>query len=161
MTASLRSPAQLASPRSAVRPGQPILVAEVMSAPVRTVAHSASASDAQALMQGARDCQHLVVVDDDGRVVGVVSDRDLRAAAPSMLLVRDPGHRLRALALLRVANVMTANPQSVHASQPLRVALLLMRRHKIGCIPVVDDNSRPVGLITGADVIKLTLRLLP
>ncbi len=148
-------------PRRPARPGDAILVSDVMSAPVRTVAHDARASDAERLMHVDKDIQHLVVVDEAGRIVGVVSDRDLRAAEPSMLLVRDAAHRERALALLRVANVMTANPHSVHPTQNLRSALLLMRRHKVGCLPVVDDAHKPVGIVTGFDVIRIALRLLP
>lgn len=143
------------------RSGAQILVSDVMSTPVRTVPHDARASDAEQLMHGEREIQHLVVVDETGRVVGVVSDRDLRAAEPSMLLVRDAAHRERALALLKVASVMTGNPYSVHPTANLRSALLLMRRHKVGCLPVVDDAHKPVGIITGFDVIKIALRLLP
>ena len=138
----------------------PVLVSDVMSSPVRTIALDSVASDAEVLMHAER-LQHLVVVDTQGCVVGVVSDRDLRAAGPSSLLVRDSVQRARALALVRIANVMTASPYSVRPTHRLRSALLMMRHHKIGCVPVVDEAKKPVGIITGFDVIKIALRLLP
>lgn len=136
----------------------PITVAEVMSAPVKTVPLKTSARAAAEMMR-ANDLLHLVVVDERGRVAGVLSDRDLRAAQPSMLLVRDPAMRENALSLLHVDEVMTKHPSVMTSDKPVTDAIQVMLHHKLGSVVVVDAQEHPIGIVTGVDVMKLTLRL--
>jgi acetoin utilization protein AcuB len=110
-------------------------------------------------MRGAR-ILHLVVVDESGRVVGVLSDRDIRAAQPSVLLVRDPALRNKALSLLKVKDVMSSSAHTVRPDATIRSALTLMKRHRVGSIPVVDDDGHPVGIVTHGNVVALALELL-
>jgi len=130
-----------------------------MSSPVQTIHASASARDAAERMRGSH-ILHLVVVDDAGEVVGVLSDRDLRAAQPSALLVKDPEMREKALSLMKVRDVMTAHPHTVDAEAPVIHVLQAMRRQRIGCVPVVENDGRVVGVVTGGDVVMLALELL-
>lgn len=136
-----------------------MLVRDVMSEPVHTIAASASAREAAALMR-ARAIRHLVALSDHAEVVGVVSDRDLRAAQPSVLLLRDRMQRENALALLKVRDVMTPHPKSVRDDDTARSALELMRDRKFGALPVMNNQHRLVGIVTGGDVLDLAIRLL-
>jgi CBS domain-containing protein len=145
----------LQAPSSAVE----LRVDEAMSAPVHTVPASARAREALELMRRTR-VQHLVVVDDAGRVVGVLTDGDLRSAQPSVLLVPDASMREKALSLVAVADIMTAQPYTVHCDTPLRFALERMLHTKVGSIPVVDGQGRPAGIVTGFDVLRLAASLL-
>jgi acetoin utilization protein AcuB len=137
-----------------------MLVSDVMTTPVKTVAQKLSAREAAASMREAA-VLHLVVVDDGGRVVGVLSDRDLRAAQPSVLLVKDEKQREKALSLMKVQDVMVAHPHTVRPEDPVREVLTLMRMHKVGSVPVVNDQAQPIGIVTGVDIIELALKLLP
>ncbi len=132
---------------------------DVMSAPVHTVRTSARAREALELMRRTH-VQHLVVVDDDDRVAGVVTDGDLRGAQPSVLLIPDASVREKALGLVSVADVMTPQPYTVHCDTPLRFALERMLHTKVGSIPVVDADGRAAGIITGFDVLRLCTQLL-
>ncbi|MEZ4225768.1 MAG: CBS domain-containing protein [Polyangiaceae bacterium] len=130
-----------------------------MSQPVRTIALAASAQEAAGLMS-THGVRHLVVVDKAGHAVGVVSDRDLRAAQPSVLLLTDVAMRDKALSLIRVGDVMAKHPHTAHPQQSVHTALGTMLRHRVGCLPVVSTDEQLVGIVTGGDVAKLALSLL-
>lgn len=135
------------------------LVSDVMTAPVLTVRSQATAHEAMEMMKQRR-IQHLVVVNSDGYVEGVLSDRDLRSAQPSVVLLPDKHQREKALSLVRVAEIMTRNPQTVTPNLPVVVVLEKMLETKVGSIPVVDHRGLAVGIITGFDVVLLAQRLL-
>ena len=79
----------------------------------------------------------------DGRVTGIVTDRDLvvRALAEG----RDPEST-------RVADILSGEPVTVRAEQDLDEALRLMARHQVRRLPVVDDGDGLVGILAQADV---------
>jgi len=97
--------------------------------------------------------RHMPVVN-QGRLVGVVSQRDLLAAALSRALEFDPRHRRTFLRAVEVAEVMTPSPLTVTPQTPLREAARLVLRHKVGCLPVVDEAGALVGLLTETDLLR-------
>lgn len=147
-----------APPLDALAPGE-VTVATIMSSPVHTIAEGASALRASDDMDRHR-VQHLVVINDGGRVVGVLSDRDLRGAQPSRLLIKDEAMRKKALGVIHVADLMAAHPHTVRAEDPATTALRFMLERRIGCVPVVNRHGELQGIVTGGDVIKLALALL-
>ena len=130
-----------------------------MTSPVETIDGQSSA-EAAAKQMAATRIEHLVVIDGGGHVVGVISDRDLRAAQPSLLLVKDPEMRKKALAVMRVTDLMAEDPHIVRPDQPVKDVLRAMLRQHIGCVPVVDGEGVPVGITTAGDVTKLALSML-
>jgi acetoin utilization protein AcuB len=136
-----------------------LLTRDIMSAPVETIARGAGALAAADRM-AERKVLHLVVVDTKGRIAGIVSDRDLRSAQPSVLPVPDPEMRKKALGMIKVDDVMTAHPTTVHDDLPVEDALAEMMRKRLGCLPVIDRGGALVGIVTGGDVAKLALKLL-
>jgi acetoin utilization protein AcuB len=101
-----------------------------------------------------RRIRHLPVIE-DGRLVGIVSDRDLRSAAPAF---GDPD-RAAALEKMRVADVMATEVTTARPDDPIEVAANCMREGKIGCLPVVEDD-RLVGIITASDVMRALVYLV-
>lgn len=98
---------------------------------------------------------HLLVVDQD-RLVGVVSDRDLlRALSPfigSMMETdRDVATLNRRVHQIMTRKLITLGPQAEVAD-----AAALFLAHDISCIPVVDTASRPVGILSWRDVLRST-----
>jgi CBS domain-containing protein len=138
---------------------QTIRVDDIMSRPALTVPASAAAREALDKMRQWK-VQHLVVVDAQGRAAGVITDGDLRAAEPSRMLIPEQATREKALSLVRVGDVMTPRPYTVTADMPIAHVLQRMRETKVGSIPVLDAEERPVGIVTGFDVLELALRLL-
>jgi acetoin utilization protein AcuB len=95
-----------------------------------------------------------------GELVGIVTDRDLRDAFPS--LAEEAAHPAEARAAtesLRVEEVMSPNVLTVSESDPIAHAATLMRRERIGALPVVRDG-RLVGIITRSDLLGSLVALL-
>ena len=127
-----------------------MLVQEVMQPEPITVDGDTKLCDAYALMQ-AKKIRHLPVMDGE-RLVGVVTDRDLRLAT-SRLAERP------FLPDARVREVMSAPVETASPRDPVERVATLMRERKIGCLPVVEAG-RLVGIVTGANLLDAMLRLV-
>jgi len=126
-----------------------MLVREVMHPGPVSIGPGTSLEDAYAVMSE-RGIRHLPVVEAD-RVVGVVTDRDLRLATSS--LARQPLPPETA-----VREVMAHPVQTAHPLDPIEAAARVMRELKIGCLPVLDGAAL-VGIVTGVDILEALLRL--
>lgn len=96
--------------------------------------------------------RHLPVVDPDGRLTGMVSDRDVRAA------VGDPNEALRHGARweaegLMVRDVMRIDPVRVELDTPASDIAGLLADERIGAVPVVDEFDRPIGIVSYVDLL--------
>jgi CBS domain-containing protein len=100
--------------------------------------------------------RHMPVVD-DGRLVGIVSNRDLLAASLTKFLNFDPKQRRAFLRSVEVSEAMTRDVVTVEPSTSLREAAELLIRHKVGCLPVVKPDGILVGLLTETDLLKAAL----
>lgn len=89
----------------------------------------------------------------DGRLVGIVSQRDLLAASLTRVLDFDGPHRRAFLHSVKVEEVMTQKVRSVAPDTKLADVARLFGRHKIGCVPVVNDAGEMVGIVTESDLL--------
>lgn len=96
--------------------------------------------------------RHLPVLAPDGRLVGIVSSRDLLEASLTTVLSFDAAARRSFLHSVAVAEVMRREVETVDPTTPLGVAASRMIRHKIGCLPVVRPDGVMVGLVTETDL---------
>jgi len=128
------------------------LVKRWMSKPVRTVAPDDPLVDAFELMRVHR-IRHTPVVE-AGRLVGMVSDRDVRHAMPMRAPSRDLSELTYGKTLVRtpVALAMTPNPLTIAPDATIREAAQLMCREKIGALPVVREDEL-VGIISAEDLL--------
>ena len=128
-------------------------VGNVMSTDVLTLGRNDKLKIAEDLMKQGR-IRHLPVLNDDGDLCGIVTQRDLFRGA----LLRALGFGSRAeekiLNTIVVKEVMTDDVQTTTPDTPLVEAANLMIEHKIGCLPVVDGN-RLVGILSEGDFVKL------
>lgn len=97
--------------------------------------------------------RHMPVVD-DGKLMGVVTQRDLLAASLSRVLAFDAKERRTFLRSIDVGEVMAARPITVAPGASLAEAAALLLRHKIGCLPVVGPGGEAVGLVTETDLLR-------
>ncbi len=97
---------------------------------------------------------HHVLVVDEGRLYGVVSDRDLlRALSPYIGSTVETDRDLATLNK-RVHQVMSRKPITLRPDAGLADAVALFLAHGISCIPVVDEAFKPVGILSWRDVMK-------
>ena len=124
-----------------------LLVRDSMTREVVTVGPETTAAEALALCRE-NGIRHLPVLE-GGRLVGVISDRDLRSATPAL---GDP-NRAEALQKIRVGDEMIRDVEMARPEDPIEDAALEMYEKRIGCLPVVD-GEKLVGIITTSDVMR-------
>ena len=104
--------------------------------------------------------RHLPVVDGENRLVGIVTDRDLRSASPSSVLSQE---RLKACLAdfdrTPVSAIMSHALFSLTPMSTLDDALILLDREKIGALPVVDQEERVIGMFSMRDLMAAYRRL--
>jgi acetoin utilization protein AcuB len=128
-------------------------VRDLMTATPITVAPMTPMLEARQRMAQAR-IRHLIVVEDD-RLVGIITDRDIRLNLPSPATSLSVWELNFLLASLTVRSVMTSAVLVVESHRPIAEAARIMIDHKIGALPVVDDG-RLVGIVTESDFVRAT-----
>jgi len=136
-----------------------MIVRDYMSVPVVTVTPETSFQDALALLRQ-RKIRRVPVVDKAGRLVGIITERDLLHAAPSPATSLSVWELNYLLWRLQVEGLMTRKVLTVQPATPLQDAAQLMLEHKIGGLPVVDDHNQVVGVITETDIFRVFVKLL-
>ena len=126
-------------------------VREIMTAKPITIDPEMPMLQARQRMADAR-IRHLVVVD-DARVVGIVTDRDIRLNLPSPATSLSVWELNYLLAQLTVGGVMSKTVIVVEPDRPVAEAARIMMDHKIGALPVVEEG-RLVGIITESDFVR-------
>lgn len=126
----------------------------IMSTNLITVTPSATLAEARALMHDNR-IHHIPVVDGDN-LVGLITLTNVLAATDSFL--RDDSSRIHANEI-GIKDAMVTDVATVDVNASLRHAALFLERHKIGCLPVLDDEKL-VGIITDTDFVAVAINLL-
>jgi acetoin utilization protein AcuB len=126
-----------------------------MKHPVRTIKPHDTALHARAVLEEHRINQLPVVV--DGKLVGIVTDRDLRDAFPSVFEAAAADARSRRNEVpdperLHVDTLMTRDPATASPTDMLTDAARAMRAKRVGSLPVVE-NGRLVGILTRSDLL--------
>ena len=99
-----------------------------------------------------RGIRHLPVLKDGDKLVGIVSERDIKLASPSPATSLEIREIYYLLDKVKVKQIMTRRPYTISSSAPIDEAALIMREKKIGCLPVVDEGKL-VGILTETDIL--------
>ena len=135
-----------------------MLVRERMSSQPVTITTETTMTDALRVMRE-NQVRRLPVLDESGRLVGIVSEKDLLYASPSPATSLSIYEMHYMLTQLRVTELMTSDVITVGPDVPLEEAARIMADNKIGGLPVVEDGDL-VGIITETDIFKVFLELL-
>lgn len=95
----------------------------------------------------------------DGRLVGIVTDRDLKEASPSKATTLDVHELYYLLAELQVKDIMTRDPITVRPDDTVEHAAQLMLENTISGLPVVDESGRLCGILTQSDVFRAFMHI--
>lgn len=129
-----------------------MLVEEIMKTDVHTLRSDQTVQDIMDLFKEKR-IRHAPVLE-DGKVVGIVTDRDLKDAVPSRFTVSPKGEPYKK----KVAEIMTPNPVTAHPLDFVEEVAMIFYEQKIGCIPVVS-NQKLVGFLTETDLLYTFIEL--
>ncbi len=133
-------------------------VRDLMSRQVVTIGTSDSCQEAVGRMHRAR-VRHLPVVNREGQLVGVVTDRDLRHHLFSPRVFEELGTTSVDMLLkaVPVSEIMSTDVVTVRADDDLAGAARIMLEDKVGSLPVVEDE-RVVGILTETDMLRQIVR---
>lgn len=134
-----------------------LTVADIMTWNPVTVQRATPLGEVIGLMK-THACRQVPVVE-DGQLIGIVTDRDIRLAMNSPLVLHERSADLNLLNTTTAEVCMTPSPLSVEASAPATQAAALMRRYKFGGLPVLE-RGRLVGIVTVSDILGSYITLL-
>jgi len=112
--------------------------------------------DAHKLMRRNK-IRRLPITKSNGELVGIVTRSDVRQAEPSEATTLNIWEMNYLLAKLQLRDIMTKDPYHVKDEDSIKLAAELMHKHKIGALPVVDDDYRVVGILTESDVFRVLI----
>lgn len=135
-----------------------MLIRDWMTKEVITVSPGVSMMKASRLMREHK-VHRLPVVGEDGSLVGIISDRDIKDASPSKATTLDMHELYYLLAEIKVQEIMTRQPVSMRGDDSVEQAALVMVERHFGGIPVVDEADKVVGIITESDIFKVFINL--
>lgn len=134
-----------------------MLVSNWMSKNVITVDVDDSMHAAMKLMK--ENGIRMIPVLKKDKLVGVVTDRDLKRASASDATTLDVHELLYLISKIKVQNVMTKDPVTVPYNYTVEETAAVLLKHKISGAPVVDQNGKVVGVITQTDLFRVLIAL--
>ena len=134
-----------------------MLVGRRMRTSLITVNKAATLAQARELLHSHR-IRHLPVTEGD-RLLGILTDRDIRQAAPSSAAAFNPDQVAAFLSQIPVTEAMVRNVRTVSPFTTIEEAAKLMIEHKIGCLPVTEAD-RLVGIITETDILGVLVDVM-
>jgi len=136
-----------------------LVARNIMSSPVITFFAEQTLPLAEDVMHF-KHLRHLPVIDDDGKLVGLVSHRDLLRAQISSLTGLTESQRRARQDDVRVRQVMTQDVWTVRPETEASTVGRTLLDHRFGCVPVVDGDGRLIGIITERDFVKYAIERL-
>ncbi|RLG44020.1 MAG: histidine kinase [Thermoproteota archaeon] len=127
----------------------PLRVEDIMSKPPISIPVTATADDAVKVMWE-NHIGSALIVDEEGKLVGIVTQRD----------VLYTGYRGLCGKGIPVRDIMTENPITVKPDEPLEEAIRKMKDADVSHLPVVDEEGKPVGVLSMRDVMDASMLLL-
>lgn len=125
-----------------------MIVEEIMQKNVKTLTPKNTVRDALQLMQKER-IRHIPLVDGNGKLAGVVTERDIKEVAPNPFF---PNEQMEKLAL-PLEKIMKTNLLTGHPLDFIEDMAALMNDNRIGCLPILE-RGKLVGIVTGTDLLQ-------
>ncbi len=133
-------------------------IREWMTSPVLTIRPEAAISLAHSMMKENK-VRRLVVVDEQDRLVGILTIGDVREASPSDATTLSIWELNYLWAQLTVGKIMSQDVVVAKPEETIFEAAKLMLDHKISGLPVIDETGKVIGIITESDIFRMVVRL--
>ncbi len=135
-----------------------MLISDWMKPHVITVTPDTSLLQCRKLLKDNR-ISYLPVVDRDNIVVGLIAASDLKAFAPQHAIGLEILEALEILAETKVKNIMVVAPVTINYNNTVEQAAKIMFDRHVACLPVINDEYKLVGIITGWDIFHALLNM--
>lgn len=126
----------------------------LMNTALITLALDSTLSQAKAAFDRNK-IHHILIIDDDGLLAGIITDRDLYKHLSPTVSTRQETHRDMVLMQKKLHQIMSRNLVTAKADESLNEAVVLFHDYHISCLPVVDKQNKPIGIITWRDILKV------
>ncbi len=138
-----------------------MFVSKTMTRKVITISPDADLFEAQDRM-AKNNIRHLPVVIEDNKLVGIVTDRDIRSTMPSSLFkeLECTLEEKDSVCQLKVKDIMTPDPMSISLLDTIQDAMLLIQGERIGALPVVDEDGKLKGIISIRDLLRAFINVM-
>jgi CBS domain-containing membrane protein len=133
-----------------------LTVAEIMTREPYTLEPDDTLATARELL-AEHHIRHIPIVSPEGSLIGLVSQRDILAAADSSVLNRDDESSHEGYVALSA--IMTSPVQTADESASLRGAAMHLQQNKLGCLPILRQ-TKLVGIITDSDFVAIAINLM-
>ena len=133
-------------------------VGNVMRTELVTVPPETTLLSAQGILEK-KQINHLLVVDKEGELLGIVSDRDLKKSWASSATTLSKNELMYLLDQVTVFSIMAKKTLAITPGTTIERAALLMNQNRINALPVLEEKEL-VGIITSTDVIKILLEAI-
>ncbi len=105
--------------------------------------------------------RHLPITEPDGRLIGIVTDRDIRSALPSKFIKQTPDRAEKdSFAKSKIKDIMTRDPITISPTYTIQDALLMIQDARVGALPVVDETGILTGIISVRDLLRAFINVL-
>lgn len=136
-----------------------MFVKEYMTVHPITITPEASLLDANELIRVSK-VRRLPVINNKGIVQGIITDRDLRTAAPSTATTLSKYEANYLTSKIKIKDIMKQKVITVRQDDAIEQAALLMYNHHVGGLLVVDDTNQLIGIITETDIFKVFVKIM-
>ena len=137
-----------------------MFVSRSMTRKVITVDPEITVFEAQELL-AKNKIRHLPVVDASQKLIGIVTDRDIRSALPYKFIKESCSPEQREeICALTVNAIMTKDPISISPTYTIQDALLMIQNSNVGALPVVDDEGKLTGILSVRDLLRAFINVL-
>jgi CBS domain-containing protein len=131
----------------------PLTASDVMTRDPATVHPDDHVLDAAARMHQL-DVRHLLVIDGTSRLIGILSDRDVRRAIGNPLDAMESNIQRVRIAAIRVQDVMTAAVQTAAPEEAVSELARRFVQRSVGALPVLDPEGKPIGIVSYVDALE-------
>ncbi|BCS88884.1 CBS and ACT domain-containing protein [Pseudodesulfovibrio sediminis] len=135
-----------------------MLIENWMTKDVITITPDRSMMKASKVMKD-KNISRIPVVDDNGKLIGIVSDRDIKDASPSKATTLDMHELYYLLSEIKIQDIMTKKVKSIKETETVEKAAVLMLEGNFGGLPVLDEEEKVVGIITDTDIFKVLVEI--
>ena len=135
-----------------------MLVKGWMTADVITVDENTPMMKASIIMKE-KKIRSLPIVNKKGKLLGIVTDRDLRDASPSKASTLDVYELNYLISTIRIKDIMTKDIVFARPDETVEFAAILMLENKISSLPVINDKGTLIGIITQTDIFEVLINI--